>query len=388
LLGAGLGWAVWWVQAPLAVLALLPVLTARLGSRMQAAICWLGYFGAGLWPLVSAADDYFNGALWLGMLGWALLSLLFAGVWCLAWSPHGTALARRMGRLLAVLALSLVPPLGAVSYIHPLLAAGSLLPGSGFAGLGVLVVAWAVGAARPARWGAVLLVLGPACLLCHLRAPAPPLDASRVQAVSTRLAPARTVDDLLQQVSILTDRVRSQPDPRPALLVFPESAVQEWRPSSEDWVRRQLLPRIGEQTLLFGTTVHRHLPERINAVAVLHQGQIVFLRQRQPMVLGMWAPWRSDHYAADWGAPGVWRLGGQRVAVRVCAEELLLALALLDFAVDRPELLVTMSNHAWSRHPWHDQIQAQHTQAVAALFGVPYVRAVNRSPVDAGPKGS
>lgn len=384
--------AVWIEGAPLALLAVLPALACRLSRRELVAAWWAGYYFVGLFPLAGATSDYFGGQAALGIAAWAGVSLVHCATWTIGWAPPSASALRRVAGMLFALLATLAPPLGALGFLHPLLATGSLLPGSGFYGLALLTLAWCLLAAMPRRVAGSfrapggLLALGlAACVAVGLGRLLPgndpgPDSATAARALSTRIQPATTFEGLVERVADMAARARFEARAHPSMLVFPETAVSEWRPATEQLVRSLLLPLSYQQPILFGTILNRDQPERSNAVAILERGEIAFFHQRQPVPLGMWAPWSDDHFRANWMLAGVTSVGHRSVVIHVCAEEFPLALSLLDFALAKPNLIVVLSNHWWSQDPIHDRIQERHTEAVAQLFGVPYLRAVNRGP--------
>jgi hypothetical protein len=364
----------------LALLALVPALACLLPSRVQVTAWFAGYFLSSLLPVASAVADYFGDAWLAGQLAWLALALLWTAIWSLSWAPRGAGALRRVIGLLLALVLGLVPPLGALGFATPLLGAGGVLPGLGFAALAVLVLAWCALAARP-TW--TVASLTGACLVSgalwtHEAGRTDRVLPDAVRALQTRVAPPADIEGLALQVGHLAQAARRNAGPGVSMLVYPESAMQTWRPGSARLVQSLLLPHSWHTSLLLGTTLDVQRADRSNVALVLSHGQIRVVQQRQPLVLGLWAPWRPDHVRANWLAPAVLDIGGLPVAIRLCGDELLLGLALIDFWSQSPRLIVAMANHGWSRHPVHDRVQARHTEAMARLFGVPHVRAVNR----------
>ena len=61
-----------------------------------------------------------------------------------------------------------------------------------------------------------------------------------------------------------------------------------------------------------------------------------------------------------------------------CYEDFLPLLAIISFAADKPDIIVSVSNAWWVRGTDEVEIQEQHIAAIARIYGVPLVRAVNR----------
>ena len=95
----------------------------------------LGYYSAGLWPMIPGLERYIGHATshLVAVAIWAFAAILLSGPWAVAWTP-----GRRLHYLwrvpLAIIA-AIVPPLGVIGFISPVTAAGYLFPGTGWIGL-------------------------------------------------------------------------------------------------------------------------------------------------------------------------------------------------------------------------------------------------------------
>ena len=75
-------------------------------------------------------------------------------------------------------------------------------------------------------------------------------------------------------------------------------------------------------------------------------------------------------------APGTSDIGGQRVAVLICYEQLLVW-PMLRSAIERPTLLIAASNEVWTARTRIPAIQHACVRSWARLFGLPLISAVN-----------
>jgi apolipoprotein N-acyltransferase len=69
-------------------------------------------------------------------------------------------------------------------------------------------------------------------------------------------------------------------------------------------------------------------------------------------------------------------VGGQRAAILICYEQLL-AWPMLRSAVEKPTVLIAISNEAWTTSTIVPRIQHTCVRAWARLFGLPVISAIN-----------
>lgn len=139
-----------------------------------------------------------------------------------------------------------------------------------------------------------------------------------------------------------------------------------------DWMDLGSIAR-QSTTIVFGsawTTVRFGRRENVLLARGALSGKYV---QRVPIPLAMWG---RDTEAHLFG-PGTVRIGDERAAVLLCYEQLLVAPVLQSF-IDRPNVLLAASNLYWARGTSIDRIESVCVQAWARLFGVSFLRAVNK----------
>jgi hypothetical protein len=98
--------------------------------------------------------------------------------------------------------------------------------------------------------------------------------------------------------------------------------------------------------------------------------------QRVPVPIGMWQPLGKNGVPLRLDAPGVVEMGGQRVAVLICYEQVL-TYPILASMLQHPTIVVGISNTFWFAGTPIPRYQASSINAWARLFGVPHLLAVN-----------
>ena len=99
--------------------------------------------------------------------------------------------------------------------------------------------------------------------------------------------------------------------------------------------------------------------------------------QRIPVPLGMWQPFRRGGVPMNAGGPGVVAVGGERTAIWICYEQLLVWPVIQSMA-ERPTLILAIANDYWVSGTPVPGCQAMLAATWARLFGLPYLSAVNR----------
>jgi apolipoprotein N-acyltransferase len=98
--------------------------------------------------------------------------------------------------------------------------------------------------------------------------------------------------------------------------------------------------------------------------------------QRVPVPIGMWQPFGKSGVPLHLNAPDTVTIDGQRAAVLICYEQIL-TYPVLTAMLERPTVLVGISNTYWIAGTPIPRYQRSALHAWARLFGLPYLLAVN-----------
>ena len=369
----GTAWSNQVLALPVAVL--FPALWASAPTRMVAAAVSAGYFLAASRGLPQGVAEFFDSSVSVGFLFWIAGSLPFVIIHALAWTARKGW--RRAGRYGVAMVLTTVPPFGITGWAHPITAAGMLLPGWGW-------------------WGLLATALG-LCLMTTRLAPAIALSAgilTGIAAVSADGSPAseewRGIDtaagaafgraDTLHQQQSLIAQVRNEAEGGSQVIVLPESALGILTPTVEHlW--GEALANL-DITVIGGAAVIDTQGYDAVMVALDRAGAKVLYRQRIPVPIAMWQPWRS-WFGLTGGARAtlfndpVVDVANQRIAPLICYEQLLVW-PVLQSAFHRPDRIVAIANGWWAKDTSIPAIQLASVEAWARLFDLPLVIAFNR----------
>jgi len=391
----------------------VPFLCLAMSTRKAVFRCAFGYYLAALWPVVPGIERYLGSSS--GILGsvalWLCAAILLSIPWPIGWTSRHSQF---IWRAPLVLLATVLPPLGIIGVASPLTAAGYLFPGTGWSGL--LAVALLPGIllsmrSSLSRLHSVALALG-LCFSSHVWHSADAEPPPGWVAINMRLGDvSRPFRDFAAAQFIQQTAAASSA----RVLIFPEAVVPRWSEAT-DAFWREALNRSRElgQILAIGAGLSRQQPnsgEKLNelraydfsgAVELLKGGEMPALRlsvplpnsepidngiiltgaesamfyERVPVPIGMWRPFDHSSVPIRLASTGVITIDHQRAAVLICYEQLL-TLPILASMLERPTVIVAISNTFWVECTPIPRYQAAAVRGWAKLFRLPYLIAVN-----------
>jgi predicted amidohydrolase len=383
--------------------------STRLGSFEAALV----FFAAGLCPMLSGLERYLSPAesFITPAAIWIFCTVLLAAPWALTWTASRRDL---LWRVPAVLLITAIPPLGLIDFLSPLVGAGLLFPSCGWFGFFLLLALpgtlLGMGKARTWRW--LLIAVAVVASIAANLFEREPLPLSRWEAVDTKLGDvSKPFKDYEAAQFIQTRVAESKAD----VLVFPEYVIPRWSEATQAfWAhtlarsaqRGQILvlgaaiprpyasgslkqarsldfsPAIAalkdplSKTGLFTTSTAVLSEEPFdNSVIVLGSERSIF-RQRIPVPLGMWRPFSDLSVPLRLAGSGVVRIDNQCAAILICYEQLI-PWPVLTSMLERPTVIVGISNTFWFNGTAVPRYQQSAMRAWARLFASPLISAVN-----------
>jgi len=358
---------------PLALL--LPSLWASARSRTTAAAVAAGYFLAASRGLPRGVVTFFATGIVDGLALWFGAAIVFTFVYASLWTKSSGA-GRALRWTLATILMA-VPPLGIVGWAGPITAAGRVFPGWGWVGLfitlGLMLAQTIDRSRRPAM--AVLAGLAVWGAATWSPSASPPgwigLDLAWGRALGRDMgleAHGRPIDETLGAVREGTK-----------VVVLPENALGVLTPTvAALWVGR--LRGSGITVLAGATDVHHEGWDNV-LVAIDGEGAQVAYRQRVPVPVGMWQPWRSlsgekTGAGARLVGSAAATVGDRRVAPVICYEQLLVW-PVLEAMLHEPDIFVAVGNGWWTTGTAVIGIQKSVMSCWARLFALPIAFAFN-----------
>jgi apolipoprotein N-acyltransferase len=338
----------------------VPWMIFRESTRPRATALALAYYLAASTPSVAVAQAFEPNNPAQGWLIWLAASVILALPWAAFWNFDS---AKSLWRCPAALILSAIPPFGLIGWASPLTSAGVLFPGTGFLGLLATVLLPTVWTARP------YLLIGIVAAANLIFSPtSPPFD---IRVVNTQECP-----DLFQKEEAARAAIHFA---QANIVILPEGAVRRWTEATEEfWSSTIQQLRTSNRTALIRVGIPIvNSQEFHNSVITIGDSQSVTFNQRIPIPIGMWKPFGpADGVPLNLTGPSTLQIGPHRLAILICYEQLLVW-PILQSALEKPSLIVGISNAAWTRHTNIPAAQQACLSAWSRLFGIPYVAAVN-----------
>lgn len=360
------GLCAWRSVWTIALALIIPILVGLQPTRGRALLTAVAYYTAVSWPVVTAYRNFASAGAWsLGLTVWLTASALLALPMAAAWTTNRAAFGWRMPCALLIQA---VPPLGLIGWGSPLVSAGVLFPGTSWFGLLAVCAVPAIAVCKPR----FLTIVAGVVLGSHMAA-SPANVPTGWQAASLMAATHPDLSDMEAVQTVIRES-------KAKVLLLPEAVVRRWNPATElFWI--DTLNQLADQhrTAIIGAA--QQLPDEdrfLNTAVIINGAESATFVQRIPVPIGMWRPWTTTAgVPLKLSNPGTAIIGGERVAILICYEQLLVW-PYLQSAAEHPTLMAGMSNQYWVRDTPIPSAQRACLEAWARLFGLPLLIAENK----------
>ena len=300
--------------------------------------------------------------------------------------PFGAFWSEKKGRkavgiVLAFLAAYVVPPVALIGIVNPLMAAGTIFKGWGFAGLAFTLVIYSACAAskRAAAW--FLCVIAAFTVLPSQKWYLPQIpdgiiaiDTSFGRLGSGSFNFTRDYERANMVFADLKNRIGW--DALPDIVVLPETIAGRLNDVGLELWKHELEKLFGnETTVLFGAELPTDDGRKYdNAILMLHNGEISVSRQRIPVLYSMYrGPFAKTGANLYLLGDGILKLADERKAAMIVCYEAFLTWPFLVSMFHKPDLIVCAANLWWCRETSLPVTQKNAVSLWALTFGVPAV---------------
>lgn len=364
--------AIAWIGAPgaIALALVMPALWVAGRNRWHGAATVCAYQLAATRDAPVSFAHYYGSFVGIGAVLWLAGALVTAVPWLLTW--HRARDTRRIILFLPLI-LSAVPPIGIAGWVHPLSAAGVIFPATAWFGLiAACALIFVMATLRPFR----LLIAAGALLAIGIAGDVSPPSPPGWIGIDTFEAFGRGDVDMAADYSRQLRLIRLVAQQHTPIVVLPESAGGFWTKANAGlWADKIGFDRRG--VILVGAHTPNHDSSTTNGLIALSKGSAdLVYRQRMPVPISMWHPWRPGGTRAYWFANPVVSIAGKRAAVFVCYEQLI-PWTVLESMLYHPDVFVCCSNDWWCSGSTIPNIQLNGMRSWARLFNEPLVSATN-----------
>jgi apolipoprotein N-acyltransferase len=348
----------------------VPCLIAVQPTRSTAGATSFAYYAAASLPVIAVGKAYWPSSDASAILMWIAAATILSLPWFLCWTRLD---ALRSWTAAMAVSLTALPPLCIIGWASPLLSAGVLFPNSAWFGIAAALALPGLLIHRRTRLIALVIASAASVFLnIHVKEVRRPAGWTGEM---TRVYRPPKADDLAD-FAIEEQLQRAAQSSGAEVLVFPEGAVRLWTDATDAFwapavsdVGRTLL--IGAGQPIPGSALY------YNSVVIVGEHARTAFHQRVPVPGGMWNPLQPEGgVALNLLGPGTVDVRGQRAAILICYEQLL-TWPMLRSAVEKPTILVAISNEAWTTATIVPQVQDMCVRSWARLFGLPVISAIN-----------
>lgn len=306
---------------------------------------------------------------------WVTSSLIATLPWILFWNRD---IKKKLYLFPILLIISIIPPVGLVSYINPILSSAVIYPSVGFMGiflyiimLYVTIILYISNFRGSIKW-VVLNGLISISIWLNTQENNEMLG-NKLYALNTQYVFKNntTIDEYKRQKNLLKRIHTLKQD----TILLPEHILGTFTGSSMIiWNR---LPQ--NKTIYAGATILVEGTDKYENVLmeISQNGYRVLYKQRVPVPFEMWKPFSSDGAQASLISE-LSIINGKKVGVFICYEQYL-TYPFIDTMLRKPDYILGISNLWWLEDRILRRIQNNTLFLWAKLFGVPYYYSVNIS---------
>lgn len=393
-IGLGSAWMLgvnaWASPESTLILLLLPLLMNLVKHRLWPYAVALAYFGSANVELPSVISRFFpEGVGPLATFGGPLLLTALQSLPFLLYRPDRSPRERSV-RMASALVLLTLPPIGWLAWMNPLLAAGLLFPGVGYAGLILTLAAFSAlagsGGQSSRKWvlgtGALLLAAAIGLNYWAGRTAGPALY--QWTAFDTKIPPASLRDPLEVRevlpgtaVGALSMEMMSDDTD---VIIFPESILSPLTPADQVAMAQAVDEAKRRGIVILAGVVEQTGPDQWrNTIQAFGAQEGIVDETRLPMPMGNWRltggvparPFASDLTIIET------RNGPFVTAMSICYEDTLIW-PHFGLLAGRADVMVSVSNSWATGHTRGRLTQEVSAKLLGRLAGVPLIRAENR----------
>ncbi len=315
--------------------------------------------------LLIGTENYYD-SIYIAILIWLLSALLTTSVWITIWNPYQK---KRLQLFPIMLTLLIVPPIGFISWVNPIISSAIVFPEFGFLGIVFyllslyLVVILLKNKSRTTQTIITILILFISTVIYN---PIKKQKQNTLYPINSNLKYKNQAVDFLgdyrRQKKLLAIANKSQQNN----LLFHENALGSFNQNSMMiWERLD-----NNKTILAGATIyHKRVGVYDNVLMeITHNSYKTIYKQRVPVPISMWKPWiEQGAKAYPFQNPTV-EYQQSRVGVFICYEQLL-TYTYLHTMFYEPKYIIGISNLWWVEDESIGKIQRRNLELWGRLFG-------------------
>lgn len=322
----------------------------------------LGYYLAASRGLFLGTMVYYNIVIAAGV--YVLVAIIVSLSWIIFW---GNEPKTKLLSFIATQAILILPPIGLISWVNPMQAAGLFFPGTNIFGFFLLTALLFFISLKP-KFTPILFLffILPAYSVNLVK------QDRNINALcgneNYETGTVLPLVDYKRQMKYLEQIENS----KNALYLLPENALGYVTPASE------IIWQNTNKTIFAGASYRDTNDTYYNTLSLVKNGSIepVYV-ERVPVPVSMWKPWNNSGAHANIFGKGGFVLNNKKYGVLICYEQLIMWTWLQTMLHD-PDKILAISNLWWAKDTSILSIQKENIELWAILFDKPYVFSYNQ----------
>ncbi|MCK9550442.1 nitrilase-related carbon-nitrogen hydrolase [Aquamicrobium sp.] len=387
IVGISIGFIAWGHTLFLTIFAILIIFAYFfIEKRSNFFALVFGYYLASSRGLFWGTITYYNITTAGGV--YLVAALLSSLAWIIFW---GKTQKTKIVSFLAAQAILILPPIGLISWVNPILTAGLITPKAGsmggvvgeIVGFGlffilIYLMIFGLNVVKKQFYTqktTMYIMMNCVLLLGIAYGSSTKINSnsanSEILAINSNenyeTGTVSPIVDFQRQMKYLEQIENS----KNALCLLPENALGYVTPAND------LVWQNTNKTIFAGASFNNVDKSYSNTLTIISHGEIrPIYKQRVPVPLSMWKPWSNTGVKADiWGKGGFVH-DGYEYGVLICYEQLIM-LPWIQTMSQNPDVILAISNLWWAKDTNILKIQEQNIQLLASLFDKTYVFAYN-----------
>jgi hypothetical protein len=366
----------------------VPLLWIYFETQFDRNMLIVGYYFASTMAVFYAAMGFYDSSpyktfislvLWIGITFLICLPWMFGAIFLKYWKIKNRSLINLVV-LLCVLLATMIPPFGYIGVTNPLLSLGWLLPGTGWWAFVLFLICMVFFVVLDKRIFTLSVILIP--VLIALPHEEQEHSSYRdIVAVSTEWGKPKTMDDIIDRMFSVMDKIDYSAKHGTKTLIYPEGILGDWKDAYEFTWRTQVESLAIRKNVIVGVGLDEPVGNGSfeNSIKFASAAPMNLVRARQSSPALMRMPWEREGFNTDWSRSPFITIRSHQTMIVFCYEEHLFGLMLWSLFEKRPDVIISMVNSWWGKDAQLTRaVQLRHAESVAKLFGIPLIRSENR----------
>lgn len=367
-----------------ALWGLVPLLAFEARCRSASfLVSFFFYLGLSRGIVPGAYVFFRDGSLIRALVIWVLSAIGLALPYAILYPAQSSPKLSRALRLVIAVLASAVPPLGLIGWGSPLVAAGLFFPGTGWIGLGFLLILYGFAATWRRFRLALFFVAFPFTIVLPISNADPPANWIGIDTEFGRLASGSAdFDEQYQRErKVFTELLRKRRNgefSRVDVVLLPETLIGRMNPTTQKRWRDFLYHLDDKKVFIAGAEIPRGR-KYDNVMVAFNDPEEQTAIQRCPVPFSMYRPfsqWGANAAILSCGENSMMFFVEQKAGFLICYEQFL-TWPFLTLMTHNPRILAAPANFWWCKDTSLSAGRERTLKLLSALFGIPLVSAVN-----------